>query len=93
MQESNWNGIIGEALNFDPTVPVFNNVPNTIGTYGFSNLIVQEVHNPLTSLTNTYNRNTGNKQYGKFEFQYDVLKGLRLTTRLGYTNFIDNSNT
>jgi TonB-dependent starch-binding outer membrane protein SusC len=93
VQESNWNGIIGESLNYDPTVPVFNNVPNTVGTYGFSNLIVQEVHNPLTSLTNTYNKNTGNKQYGKFEFQYDLLKGLKLTTRLGYTNFIDNALT
>jgi TonB-linked SusC/RagA family outer membrane protein len=93
VQESNWNGVIGEALNFDPTVPVFNHVPNTIGTYGFSNLIVQEVHDPLTTLTNTYNRNTGNKQYGKFEFQYSVIKGLNLTTRLGYTNFIDNVTT
>jgi TonB-linked SusC/RagA family outer membrane protein len=91
VQEGNWNGIIGESLNFDPTVPVYNNVPNTVGTYGFSNLIVQEVHNPLTSLTNTYNRNTGNKQYGKFEFQYDLLKGLKLTTRMGYTNFISNA--
>ena len=91
VQENNWNGIIGESLNFDPTVPVINNVPFTIGTYGFSNLLVQEVHNPLTSLVNTYNRNTGNKQYGKFEFQYDLLKGLKLTTRLGYTNYINNA--
>jgi TonB-linked SusC/RagA family outer membrane protein len=91
VQESNWNGIIGESLNYDPTVSLFNHVPNTVGKYGFSNLIVQEVHNPLTSLTNTYNKNTGNKQYGKFEFQYDVMKGLKLTTRLGYTNFIDNA--
>jgi TonB-linked SusC/RagA family outer membrane protein len=91
--ESNWNGVIGESLNFDPTVPVFNNVPNTIGTYGFSNLIVQEVHNPLTTMANTYNRNTGNKQYGKFELQYDVIKGLKLTSRFGYTNFIDNATT
>jgi TonB-linked SusC/RagA family outer membrane protein len=91
VQESNWNGVIGEALNFDPTVPVFNHTPNTVGTYGFSNLLVQEVHNPLTSLANTYNKNTGNKQYGKFEFQYDLIKGLKLTSRFGYTNFIDNA--
>jgi len=91
VQEGNWNGVIGEALNFDPTVPVYNNVPFTTGTYGFSKLLVQEVHNPLTSLANTYNRNTGNKQYGKFEFQYDLLKGLKLTTRWGYTNFINNA--
>ncbi|MBS1668409.1 MAG: TonB-dependent receptor [Bacteroidetes bacterium] len=90
VQEGNWNGIIGEALNFDPTVPVYNKVPNTIGTYGFSNLILQEVHNPLTEMQNTYNKNIGNKQYGKFELQYDVLKNLKLTSRFGYTNYIDN---
>jgi TonB-dependent SusC/RagA subfamily outer membrane receptor len=44
--ENSFNSIIGEALNFDPTVPVYNTVPNTIGTYGFSNLLLQEVHNP-----------------------------------------------
>jgi TonB-linked SusC/RagA family outer membrane protein len=93
VKEGTWNGVIGEALNFDPTVPVINHTPNTIGTYGFSNLIVQEVHNPLTEMANTYNKNTGNKQYGKFEFQYDVLKGLKLSTRWGYTNFIDNATT
>lgn len=90
VQESNWNGVIGEALNFDPTVSVLNTVPNTIGKYGFSNLILQEVHNPLTDMTNTYNRNTGNKQYGKFELQYDVLKNFKVTSRFGYTNYIDN---
>ena len=90
VQEGNWNGIIGEALNFDPTVSVNNTVPNTIGTYGFSNLILQEVHNPLTEMQNTYNSNLGNKQYGKFELQYDVVKNVKVTTRFGYTNFIDN---
>jgi hypothetical protein len=44
--ENSFNSIIGEALNFDLTVPVYNTVPNTIGTYGFSNLLLQEVHNP-----------------------------------------------
>ena len=90
VQEGNWNGIIGEALNFDPTVPVYNNVPNTIGTYGFSTLEKKEVHNPLTDLQNTYNKNLGNKQYGKFELQYDLFNNLKLTSRFGYTNYIDN---
>lgn len=91
VQEGNWNGVIGEALNFDPTVPVYNNVPNTVGTYGFSSLILQEVHNPLTEMQNTYNKNTGNKQYGKFELQYDVIKNVKFTSRFGYTNYIDNA--
>ena len=90
VQEGNWNGIIGEALNFDPTVPVLNTVPNTIGKYGFSNLLLTEVHNPLTDLVNTYNTNPGNKLYGKFEFQYQPIKNLTLYTRFGYTDYNDN---
>ena len=50
VQENSFNSIIGSALNFDPTVPVMNTVPNTVGTYGFSNLIVSEIFNPLTKL-------------------------------------------
>jgi TonB-linked SusC/RagA family outer membrane protein len=88
--ENSFNSVIGSALNFDPTVPVYNNVPNTVGTYGFSNLILAEVHNPLTTLDNTYNQNTGQKLYGKFEFQYDIIKNLKLTTRFGYTDYNDN---
>lgn len=90
VREGTWNGVIGEALNFDPTVPVLNTVPNTIGKYGFSNLILGEVHNPLTDLENTYNNNDGNKLYGKFELQYDIFKNLKVTSRFGYTNYIDN---
>ena len=90
VREGTWNGVIGEALNFDPTVPVLNTTANTVGTYGFSKLILGEVHNPLTQLDNTYNKNNGNKIYGKFEGQYDILKNLKLTARIGYTNYIDN---
>jgi TonB-linked SusC/RagA family outer membrane protein len=91
VQENGFNSIIGSALNFDPTVPIFNNVPNTIGQYGFSSLILKEVFNPLTKLENTYNKNNGDKLYGKFEFQYQVVKNLKLTSRLSYTKFSDNS--
>jgi len=44
-------------------------------------------------LSNTYNENKGNKLYGKFEFQYDVLKNLKFTTRFGYTKYDANSKT
>ncbi len=91
VQTDAFNGVLGNALNFDPTVPVLNNVPNTIGKYGFSNLITQEIQNPLTQLDNTYNKNIGNKFYGKFELQYEVVKNLRLTGRFGYTKFDANS--
>lgn len=91
VQENSFNSILGSALNYDPTVPVFNNDPNVLSKYGYSNLILSEIFNPLTKLDNTYNNNTGNKLYGKFEFQYDVIKGLKLTSRFGYTKYDDNS--
>jgi TonB-dependent starch-binding outer membrane protein SusC len=91
VQENSFNSIIGSALNFDPTVPVYNTVPNTVGTYGFSNLLLSEIFNPLTKLDNTYNKNVGNKLYGKFELQYDVLANLKLTSRFGYTKYDGNS--
>ena len=91
IQENSFNSIIGSALNFDPTVSVYNTVPNTVGKYGFSNLLLSEIFNPLTKLDNTYNKNTGSKLYGKFEMQYDVLKNLKLTSRLGYTKYDGNA--
>lgn len=93
VQENSFNSIIGSALNFDPTVSIYNSVPNTIGKYGFSNNLLSEIFNPLTKLDNTYNRNTGNKIYGKFELQYSVLKNLTLTSRFGYTKYDDNGKT
>ena len=87
IQENSFNSVIGSALNFDPTVSVLNTVPNTIGKYGFSNLLLSEIYNPLTKLSNTYNTNTGYKLYGKFEFQYDVTKNLKISTRFGYTKY------
>lgn len=91
VQENSFNSVLGSALNFDPTVSVFNNVPNTTGKYGFSNLLLSEIFNPLTKLDNTYNKNIGNKLYGKFELQYNVLKDLTLTTRFGYTKYDGNA--
>ena len=87
VQENSFNSIIGSALNFDPTVPVLNTVPNTVGKYGFSNLLLSEIFNPLTKLENTYNRSNGDKLFGKAELQYDVLKSLKLTTRFGYVKW------
>jgi TonB-dependent starch-binding outer membrane protein SusC len=91
VQENSFNSIIGSALNFDPTVPVYNNAPNTVGKYGYSNLLLSEIFNPLTKLDNTYNKNIGNKIYGKFEMQYDVIRNVKLTSRFGYTKYDGNS--
>ncbi len=93
IQENSFNSIIGSALNYDPTVPVYNTVPNTVGQYGFSNNILSEIFNPLTKLENTYNKNVGNKIFGKFELQYEVIKNLKISTRFGYTKYDGNAKT
>ena len=87
VQENSFNSIIGSALNFDPTVPVLNTVPNTVGKYGFSNLLLSEIFNPLTKLDNSYNRSNGDKLFGKVELQYDILKNLKVSTRFGYVKW------
>jgi len=84
--ENSINSVLSNALNFDPTAPIFNNVPNTVGTYSVSNNILSEIFNPLTQLENTYNESNTNKLYGKLEAQYDILKNLKVTARYGYTN-------
>ena len=91
IQENSFNSVIGSALNFDPTVSVLNTTPNTIGKYGYSNLILSEIFNPLTKLDNTFNKNNGTKLYGKIELQYDLLKDLKLSTRFGYTKYDGNA--
>lgn len=80
------NSVISNALNFDPTVPVLNNTPNTYGKYSTSKYILSEIINPLTQLEDTYNKNNTSKLYGKLELQYDLLKNLKLSSRFGYTN-------
>jgi len=50
IQENSFNSVIGSAINFDPTVSVLNNVPNTVGRYGFSNLLLSDIFNPLSKL-------------------------------------------
>ncbi|MGO4290308.1 SusC/RagA family TonB-linked outer membrane protein [Chitinophaga sp. RAB17] len=88
IQENSFNSIIGSALNFDPTVPVYNTgVGNAVSKYGYSDLLLSEIFNPLTKLENTYNTSNGNKLFGKVEVQYDILKNLKVTSRFGYTNY------
>lgn len=91
VQENSFNSIIGSALNFDPTVSVLNSNANAVGKYGYSNLLLSEIFNPLTKLDNTYNTNVGTKLYGKIELQYDVVKDLKITSRIGYTKYDGNA--
>jgi len=80
IKSSNVNPL-NNALNFDPTVPVF----DSNGDYGISNTITQEIINPLAQIANSYNKTNVNKLNGKFELQYDLLDNLKVTSRLGYT--------
>lgn len=84
--ENSINSVISNALNFDPTAPIYNNVPGSYGKYSVSPNILSEIFNPLMQLDETYNKSNTNKMYGKLELQYDVLKNLKLTSRFGYTN-------
>jgi TonB-linked SusC/RagA family outer membrane protein len=84
--ENSINSVISNALNFDPTVPVYNNVAGTYGKYSVSNTILSEIFNPLTQLDDTHNQYNTNKSYGKLELQYQLLKNLKVTSRYGYTN-------
>ncbi len=79
------NGVISNALNFDPTLPIYNTDPNVYGKYSTSSTILSEIYNPLTQLENSYNKSNTNKLYGKIELQYDIIKDLRFTSRYGYT--------
>ncbi|MEP3837432.1 MAG: TonB-dependent receptor [Algibacter sp.] len=91
--ENSFNSILGNAINFDPTVSVYNTNPNDFATYGYSNLLLSEIFNPVQRLDDTYNENNGDKLYGKFEFQYDILDNLKITSRLGYTKWDNVSKT
>jgi TonB-linked SusC/RagA family outer membrane protein len=85
--ENSFNSILGNAINFDPTVTPYNNDANDFATFGYSNLILSEIFNPVQRLSDTYNNNNGDKLYGKFELQYDIIDNLKFTSRFGYTKW------
>jgi TonB-dependent starch-binding outer membrane protein SusC len=85
ISENAINGVISNALNFDPTVPIFNPNPDVYGRYSTSPNILSEIINPLTQLEDTYNTSNVNKMYGKVEIQYTIIKNLTFSSRFGYT--------
>jgi TonB-linked SusC/RagA family outer membrane protein len=85
ISENAINGVISNALNFDPTVGLYNTNPNVYGRYSTSDYILSEIINPLTQLEDTYNYSNTNKLYGKIELQYSILKNLTVNSRFGYT--------
>ncbi len=81
LSENNIGSVLSNALNFDPMVSLY----DADGNFGTSSTITQEIKNPLAQMDNTYNEGNTNKLFGKLELQYDVMPGLKLTSRLGYT--------
>ena len=81
IKDSGLGDIIFNALNMSPTTPVYADD----GSYAISNIITQEIKNPMAQIANSYGAGNTNTISGKFELQYDLLKDLKITSRLGYT--------
>ena len=81
IKDSGLGDIIFNALNMSPTTPVY----AEDGSYAISNIITQEIKNPMAQIANSFGEGNTNSISGKFELQYDLLKDLKITSRLGYT--------
>ena len=81
MKDSGLGDIIFNAINMSPTTPVFADD----GSYAISNTITQEIKNPMAQISNSYGEGNTNTLSGKIELQYDLMKDLKITSRIGYT--------
>jgi len=81
ISENSVVGVLSNALNFDPTLSVY----DTNGNYSVSDRITQEVINPLAQINNTYNEEFTHKLLGKLELEYELIDNLKITNRLGYS--------
>ena len=79
IKDSGLGDIIFNALNMSPTTPVYADD----GSYAISNIITQEIKNPMAQIANSYGAGNTNSISGKFELQYDLLNDLKITSRLG----------
>ena len=81
LSENNIGSVLSNALNFDPMVTPY----GANGRFGISETITQEIKNPLAQIDDTHNLNNTNKVTGKLELQYQVIDGLKFTSRFGYS--------
>ncbi|MGB0776718.1 MAG: SusC/RagA family TonB-linked outer membrane protein [Flavobacteriaceae bacterium] len=86
LPENSITSVLSNALNFDPTLPVY----DENGNYSTSSTITQEIVNPLAQISNNYNENETNKLWGKLELQQDFTDNFGVTARYGYT-YVDIS--
>ncbi|WP_299781603.1 TonB-dependent receptor [uncultured Formosa sp.] len=73
------------ALNYAPTYSI--DQEDTSGFLG------NEVVNPLSQISNTYNKYSGNSIEGTFQLEYKPIEGLTITSRIGIKSYTDNAKT
>ena len=83
IEENGLGSVLFNALNFSPTFGL-----NDEDLNGF---LGAEVINPLSQTANTYNDYKGNGLEGNFQVDYKPIKGLILTSRIGFKTYNDKS--
>ena len=81
ISENVLGSVLFNALNFAPTFGV-----NDEDRKGF---VGNEVINPLAQINNTYNAYDGNGLEGNFQLDYKPVKGLSLTSRIGFKTYAE----
>ena len=86
LNENGLGSVLFNAINAHPTLPV----RDAAGNYslipsetGFGN----ETINPLAQIENTYNDFTSRTLSGNIQLDYNILKGLEFTSRLGFKSW------
>ncbi len=79
IEEFGQGGILFNAISYAPT---FSENQDDV-----DNFLGAEVYNPLTQKNNTYNSIKGDGLEGSFSFDYEPIKGLKFTSRIGFKTF------
>ena len=81
-------GLIGAALQYDPSHPVYDETSPFGGFYQHrvGNLITKGTTNPVASLLQRYNYGDANRSYGNlnFDYKFHFLPELRAVLNMGY---------
>ncbi len=79
-------GVIGGALSFDPTQPIFDSENNSLGGYFEYPVNDLAPTNPLSQLNQTEDYSTYLRNLGMFKLEYSpsFIEGLSVTTLVGY---------
>ncbi|HOZ74378.1 MAG TPA: TonB-dependent receptor [Flavobacterium sp.] len=92
LNENGLGSVLFNAINAHPTMPIrdangnYSLIPSETG-YG------NETINPLAQIENTYNDFTGRTLIGNFQLDYNLLKGLDFTSRIGFKSWDGSSKT